>query len=111
MCPLSIAAADANTPEPTYGIPASSSNPWIVPSSPHGPCSTGKTTSTSRKSPTAASAGRTSIPPCVGSPASTTCAPVVSTAGSRPSVIRSRSGSSRSATHRPSVVIPIGTTS
>ena len=27
-------AADANTPAPTYGTPASSSRPWMVPSSP-----------------------------------------------------------------------------
>ena len=30
------------TPAPTYGTFASSSRPWIVPSSPYGPCSTGK---------------------------------------------------------------------
>ena len=34
--------ADASTPAPTYGTLASSSSPWIVPSSPYGPCSTGK---------------------------------------------------------------------
>src|SRR6185436_5521859 len=42
---LSIPTADARTPAPTYGTFASSSNPWTVPSSPYGPCSTGKTTS------------------------------------------------------------------
>ncbi len=31
---LSIAAAEAKTPLPTYGMPAISSRPWIVPSSP-----------------------------------------------------------------------------
>jgi hypothetical protein len=31
---LSIATADARTPEPTYGISAISNKPWIVPSSP-----------------------------------------------------------------------------
>ena len=35
----------ARTPGPTYGRSASSSNPWIVPSSPKVPCSTGNTTS------------------------------------------------------------------
>src|ERR1041384_6131896 len=39
--------AEASTPAPTYRTPAISSRPWIVPSSPHGPCSSGNTTSTS----------------------------------------------------------------
>ena len=39
-------SAEAATPAPTYGTPASSSRPWTVPSSPKGPCSTGRTTST-----------------------------------------------------------------
>ncbi len=43
---LSIASAEPSTPEPTYGTPASSSSPCTVPSSPKGPCRTGKTTST-----------------------------------------------------------------
>ncbi len=43
---LSIASADAATPAPTYGTPASSSSPCTVPSSPNGPCSIGTTTST-----------------------------------------------------------------
>ena len=43
---LSIAAADPNTPDPTYATPAISAKPCTVPSSPNGPCRTGKTTST-----------------------------------------------------------------
>ena len=39
-------SADAATPEPTYGTPASSSRPCTVPSSPNGPCRIGSTTST-----------------------------------------------------------------
>ena len=39
-------SADAVTPEPTYGTPASSSSPCTVPSSPKGPCRIGSTTST-----------------------------------------------------------------
>ncbi len=39
-------SAEAATPAPTYGTPASSSRPWTVPSSPNGPCRTGSTTST-----------------------------------------------------------------
>src|SRR2546430_9220178 len=42
---LSIASAEPSTPAPTYGTPASSSRPWTVPSSPNGPCRTGKTRS------------------------------------------------------------------
>ena len=42
-----MATAEASTPQPTYGTPASSSKPCTVPSSPSGPCSTGKTTSRS----------------------------------------------------------------
>jgi hypothetical protein len=38
-------AAEPSTPEPTYAIPASSNSPWMVPSSPNVPCSTGNTTS------------------------------------------------------------------
>ena len=44
---LSIITADAVTPDPTYLTSARSSRPWMVPSSPNGPCSSGKTTSTS----------------------------------------------------------------
>ena len=46
---LSMPAALASTPAPTYGTPASSSRPWMVPSSPYGPCSTGNTTSTAAR--------------------------------------------------------------
>ena len=44
---LSMHSADAATPAPTYGTPASSSSPCTVPSSPNGPCRIGSTTSTS----------------------------------------------------------------
>ncbi len=47
MYSLSWPTAEASTPEPTYGTPESSRRPWRVPSSPYGPCSMGKTTSTS----------------------------------------------------------------
>ena len=36
---LSIASAEASTPDPVYGMPRVSSRPWSLPSSPHGPCS------------------------------------------------------------------------
>ena len=45
---LSMAKADASTPEPTYGMPTISSMPWSVPSSPQGPCSAMKATSMRR---------------------------------------------------------------
>src|SRR5215471_5941431 len=47
MYSLSMPAALANTPAPAYLDPAISSRPWIVPSSPYAPCSSGSTTSTS----------------------------------------------------------------
>ncbi len=47
MYSLSMLTALASTPAPTYGTPAISSRPWMVPSSPYGPCSTGSTRSTS----------------------------------------------------------------
>ena len=43
---LSMPADEPSTPAPTYGMSASSSRPWMVPSSPNVPCSTGKMTST-----------------------------------------------------------------
>ena len=46
MMSLSMPAAEPSTPAPTYGMSASSSRPWMVPSSPNVPCSTGKITST-----------------------------------------------------------------
>ncbi len=39
-------SAEAATPAPTYGTPASSRRPCTVPSSPNGPWRTGNTTST-----------------------------------------------------------------
>ncbi len=47
MTCLSMPAALASTPDPTYRTSASSSRPCSVPSSPNGPCSSGNTTSTS----------------------------------------------------------------
>src|SRR4051812_27072392 len=38
-------SAELWTSQPTYGIPDSSSRPWIAPSSPSLPCRTGTTTS------------------------------------------------------------------
>ena len=69
MKPLSIASADASTPDPTYGTPCISSRPCTVPSSPHGPCSTGNTTSTSSAAALSMRAAESSI---WGSPASLT---------------------------------------
>ena len=55
---LSIATAEAATPAPTYGTSAVSSSPCTVPSSPCGPCSTGKTASTGRAAPPSSDASR-----------------------------------------------------
>ena len=53
--------ADASTPAPTYGTLASSSSPCTVPSSPYGPCSTGKTTSSADAGHDAAPSDRRAI--------------------------------------------------
>src|SRR6478736_5706699 len=104
--------AEASTPAPTYRTPAISSRPWMVPSSPQGPCSTGKTTSTSPSVRGGWAGSVTTSTVEVESGASVTLARLPSTSGrwSGPS-IRSRSGSPDSRTQRPSVAMPIGTTS
>ena len=55
-------SADAVTPEPTYGTPASSRSPCTVPSSPNGPCRIGRTTSTAPSAAGAAAVGIGSVP-------------------------------------------------
>ncbi len=112
MKALSMLTAEASTPAPTYRTPAISNMPWMVPSSPHGPCSSGKTTSTSPsvRGGCAASVTTRSVDPEAG--ASAIAAPVASTLGSSSALlILSRSGSPDSRTQRPSWAIPIGTTS
>ncbi len=54
-------SADAVTPAPTYGTPASSSRPCTVPSSPNGPWRTGNTTSTSASAPVTERSGRRAV--------------------------------------------------
>src|SRR5882757_3734923 len=85
-----------------------SSRPCSVPSSPHGPCSSGKTTSTS---PSVAGTSPGSVTTSSRSAPNSTGSAVTSTSGSLPSVIDSRSGSPLSSTQWPLVVIPTGTTS
>ncbi len=112
MYSLSMLTALASTPAPTYGTPAISSRPWMVPSSPNGPCSIGSTTSTS--------SSRCGIWPGAlavtgrGSAHGTTCASgstTASTDGSWPAVTPSLAGSSAASTQRPSRVMPTGMTS
>ena len=62
---LSIHMADASTPEPTYGIPTKSRSPWMVPSSPQGPCRTGKTTSIASKRSSMTAPGRSAVAPII----------------------------------------------
>ncbi len=117
MYSLSMLTALASTPAPTYGTPASSSRPWMVPSSPQGPCRIGSTTSTSpSRCGICAGALATMLALAARSePAhGTTCEPgsaIASTEGSWPSVTASRSGASATWTQLPSVVMPIGMTS
>src|SRR4051812_41804340 len=106
---LSMPAAEANTPAPTYGTPAISSSPWTVPSSPYAPCRTGNTTSTSDRTATPRDAS-TSRP--VGPGVSTISAPDTAViSGSRPPRMDSERTSPSVSTQRPSRVIPTGTTS
>src|SRR6201986_4404535 len=114
MYSLSMPAALASTPAPAYLIPAISSSPWIVPSSPYVPCSSGSTTSTSPSSGgTAAGPLNTSAPP-PGPAAGVTDTPGVATAstdGSVPAARARRAGSPEVSTQWPSRAMPIGTTS
>src|SRR5205807_897309 len=132
MMSLSMPAAEPSTPAPTYGMSASSSRPWIVPSSPKVPCRTGNMMSTlmARSVARRASAGPskgTSPPPCrcMGSGGTTTASPLANSAApgvaSGSPALRWRASSAglpcnrRSAapavSQRPCLVMPIGTTS
>src|SRR5271168_3149668 len=100
---LSMPTAEASTPEPTYGTPASSSSPCTVPSSPNVPCSTGNITSIREGGP----AGDSPTPisePALGSGGSITRCPRLSTSGSSFCVFSPTS-------QRPSLVMPMGTAS
>ncbi len=111
MKALSMPTAEASTPEPTKRTPAISSIPCRVPSSPHGPWRSGKTTSTSpmTSGTWAARVMTRSVAP--SAPSIATMARLPSTSGSSlPSMAR-RAASSASSTQRPSVAMPIGTTS
>ena len=102
---LSIVVAAASTPAPTYATPSVSSSPWIVPSSPYGPCSTGKTTSTSPIEALAESARR----PAPGASATPSAPAGCRSAGAS---LPGCSASGPSTTdQRPARSISIGTTS
>ena len=109
---LSMAAAEAKTFAPTYGMSAISSIPWMVPSSPYAPCSTGKTTSTSARARGPCVGSSTIRPPAAGSARSTNSTPELEViSGSWRSWIASWSGSPLASTHWPCRVMPTGTTS
>ncbi len=90
-------------------MPASSNMPWIVPSSPCGPCSTGKTTSTPASTWPASVTALVPGPACaaraIDSSGPNSAAPAA------PLPARSKPSGSPLASQRPSRVIPIGTTS
>ncbi len=112
MYALSMLTAEASTPAPTYRTPAISSIPWMVPSSPQGPCRTGKTTSTSPRVVGGCEGSCTTRSVAFASRARVMAARPPSTSGSLSGpVICSVSGSPDSSTQRPSVAMPIGTTS
>ena len=85
--------------------------PCRVPSSPHGPWRSGKTTSTEPSvcGTWAASVTTRSVEPAA--PSSATIERVASTSGRVDPLIASREASSASSTQRPSVAMPTGTTS
>src|SRR5580658_5414527 len=100
---LSMPTADASTPAPTYGNPASSINPCTVPSSPNVPCKTGNTTSTPTLGCPAAGPNGTRVA-ALGSGGNTTRSPDFSTsANSFIELVPTN--------QRPSFEIPIGTAS
>src|SRR5580658_2101776 len=100
---LSMPTAEANTPAPTYGNPASSINPCTVPSSPNVPCKTGNTTSTPTLGCPAAGPNGTRVA-ALGSGGNTTRSPDFSTsANSFIELVPTN--------QRPSFEIPIGTAS
>ena len=110
MYSLSMPAALANTPAPAYRVPVISSSPWMVPSSPYVPCSSGSTTSTSPRSRGTEPGELT----CKDPPSGTIDVPGTATAstdGDDPADSARRPGSSEVSTHRPSVAMPIGSTS
>src|SRR5690606_30005712 len=106
----SIPTAEPATPEPTYGTPASSKRPWTVPSSPLGPCRTGKTTSKARRSASSAG-GRppTATRPGPAGSARNAAGTIWASRSFAPS-LSAASGSSPTS-HRPSLVMPMGITS
>src|SRR5205085_6924076 len=118
---LSMPTADASTPAPTYGTSASSSSPWMVPSSPYGPCSMMTTTSRPARSsagiPPAGSTRTSALEASAVSALSARSArafltaPVASPLGrpTRACVASARRGSPPT-TQRPSRPIPMGTT-
>src|SRR5271156_290425 len=98
---LSMPTAEASTPAPTYGNPASSINPCTVPSSPNVPCKTGNTTSTPTLGCPAAGPNGTKVA-ALGSGGSTTRSPDFSTSANNFIELVPTS-------QRPSFEIPIGT--
>ena len=100
-------SAEPSTPDADVGDPASSSMPWIVPSSPNGPCSTGKTTSTAptrvaRHFDAVDAAARPGV-----------ASAMLSSAAVAPSALPRAQQAHRvaAASQRPSRVMPTGTTS
>ena len=109
---LSIPAALANTPGPTYGSPESSSSPWMVPSSANVPCMTGNTTSIRAiSSPALSPSTYRSTPRSSVDKPSATCGRPASTTGISRSTIWRVETSSVPRVHVPVDVIPTGMTS
>ncbi len=103
--------AEASTPAPTYRVSDSSRRPWMVPSSPNGPWSSGNTTSTVPSSRGTAS-GDATISWC--SPpisASVTVSDDAGTSGSDAADRDHWAVSAAASTHCPDLAMPMGMTS
>ena len=102
-------AAEASTPQPTYGTFIISNRPWMVPSSPYGPCNTGNTASTWPREVSVPSASRAKKPSWPRATSSTTslAVSVFLTIG-MPSLMFQPRGSSPSTIHWPVLVMPTG---
>ncbi len=89
---LFMPTAEARMPHPTYGTFSDSSSPCTTPSSPYGPCSTGKTTSSSACTAPGALPAATCTTPGRGPARNSTAGPLTT---SWSSMARSPAGRSR----------------
>ena len=108
MTSLSMPTAEPSTPAPTNAILASFNSPWTVPSSPKGPCNTGKITS--RRPSFCSPENATNWSSCFPK-TSARFSPLSGTSGNPDSTVGSSNREPSLRCHRPFLSIPINTTS